>query len=156
MFSEQWHRNTNKEQSVPQKYYERLGISPKANPDEIHRAFRELAAKHHPDHGGDTAIFQSLSEAFSVLKDPEKRAMYDHQTLDIRQNIGEATQETGISRVDDTETEYDAAIRKANESAFSDYGPPRDMASIWEDLRNTRPDEPLDEWRRAAGERLQQ
>src|SRR5260370_39235671 len=65
-----------------------------------------------------------------------------------------ATQQRGISRIVDTD--FDLSIRKANESAFK-YGPLRDAASILEDIRNTpRVDEPLEEWQRAAGERMWQ
>jgi curved DNA-binding protein len=59
-------------------YYNTLGISKDATPDEIKRAFRSLASKHHPDKGGDTATFQKVQEAYATLSDPEKRAAYDN------------------------------------------------------------------------------
>lgn len=45
--------------------------------DQIKKAFRKLAAKHHPDKGGDLDHFQKLSEANDVLSDPEKRKLQD-------------------------------------------------------------------------------
>ncbi len=62
-------------------YYEVLGVSRNASPDEIKRAFRRLAAKYHPDaNPGDASAeesFKEINEAYQVLQDPEKRARYD-------------------------------------------------------------------------------
>ena len=67
-------------------YYDRLGVSRTASPKEIKTAFRKLAAKHHPDKGGDSKTFQEINEAYQVLHDQEKRAMYDqYGTVDPQQ-----------------------------------------------------------------------
>jgi molecular chaperone DnaJ len=59
-------------------YYETLGISKSASEEEVKKAFRTLAQKHHPDKkGGDEAKFKEVSEAYSVLSDKKKRAEYD-------------------------------------------------------------------------------
>lgn len=58
-------------------YYEILGISKSASPDEIKKAFRKLAIEHHPDRGGSEDKFKEINEAYEVLKDPEKRTRYD-------------------------------------------------------------------------------
>ncbi|HWZ65340.1 MAG TPA: molecular chaperone DnaJ [Patescibacteria group bacterium] len=59
-------------------YYEVLGISKSASADEIKKAFRRLAVKHHPDkEGGDEAKFKEINEAYEVLKDTSKRQRYD-------------------------------------------------------------------------------
>lgn len=59
-------------------YYEVLGISKEASPDEIKKAFRKLAVKYHPDkEGGDEAKFKEANEAYEVLKDSQKRQRYD-------------------------------------------------------------------------------
>lgn len=60
-------------------YYEVLGVNEKATADEIKKAFRVLASKHHPDKGGDTATFQRIQEAYAVLGDEQKRQQYDMQ-----------------------------------------------------------------------------
>lgn len=58
-------------------YYEVLGVSKQASADEIKKAYRRLAVKHHPDQGGDEAEFKQLSEAYQVLSNPEKKQRYD-------------------------------------------------------------------------------
>lgn len=58
--------------------YQILGISKTASPEEIKKAYRKLATQHHPDKGGDTAKFQEIQSAYSILSDPEKRAQYDN------------------------------------------------------------------------------
>ena len=60
-----------------QNYYELLGVSKDASADEIKKAFKKLARKHHPDAGGDETKFKEISNAFDVLSDTEKRAEYD-------------------------------------------------------------------------------
>jgi molecular chaperone DnaJ len=62
-------------------YYKILGISESASPEEIKRAYRELAKKYHPDRNpGDKSAeekFKEIAEAYGVLSDPQKRAQYD-------------------------------------------------------------------------------
>jgi curved DNA-binding protein len=59
-------------------YYQTLGVPRGASPDEIKRAYRKMAANHHPDRGGDTAKFQEIEEAYRTLSDPQKRQQYDN------------------------------------------------------------------------------
>jgi len=59
-------------------YYKILGVSKNASQTEIKKAYHKLAHKYHPDKsGGDTDKFKEITEAYSVLSDPRKRAAYD-------------------------------------------------------------------------------
>ncbi len=68
--------------------YELLQISPNADPDTVHRVFRLLAQRFHPDNQdtGDAARFRKLHDAYTVLSDPEKRAQYDAKYEALRQD----------------------------------------------------------------------
>ena len=68
-------------------YYEILGVNKHAGKEEIKKAYKKLAIKHHPDKGGDAEKFKELSEAYAVLSDEEKRGVYDnygHSGFDSR------------------------------------------------------------------------
>src|SRR3989344_3991292 len=59
-------------------YYHILGINKGASEEEIKKAFRKLAHKHHPDKkGGDEKKFKEINEAYSILSDKKKREQYD-------------------------------------------------------------------------------
>lgn len=62
-------------------YYEVLGVSRSATPEEIKAAFRKAAAQHHPDKNPDDpsadSRFKEINAAYQALSDPNRRAMYD-------------------------------------------------------------------------------
>lgn len=62
-------------------YYKILGVEKSASPDEIKKAYRKLAMKHHPDRNAGNKSseekFKEITEANEVLSDPEKRKKYD-------------------------------------------------------------------------------
>jgi len=63
-------------------YYEVLGVAKTASADEIKKAFRKLAAKHHPDKNPDDKKaaeekFKEVAEAYEILSDADKRKRYD-------------------------------------------------------------------------------
>ncbi len=77
--------------STKRDYYEILGVRKGATPEELKKAYRELALKSHPDRVPPEKKkeaedkFKEISEAYGVLSDPQKRALYDqygHQGVD--------------------------------------------------------------------------
>lgn len=63
-----------------QDYYEALGVPRQASGDDIQKAYRKLAKKFHPDINKEKSAqdkFKKINEAYEVLKDPEKRKLYD-------------------------------------------------------------------------------
>lgn len=68
-------------------YYEILQISPTAEPETVHKVYRLLAQRCHPDNKetGNEVQFRQLSEAYHALSDPERRAQYDIGHAALRQ-----------------------------------------------------------------------
>ena len=63
-----------------QDYYRTLGVARNASDEEVRKAYRKLARKYHPDHNKSPnaeARFKEVGEAYEVLNDKEKRALYD-------------------------------------------------------------------------------
>ena len=75
-----------KVEAVPD-YYEALQVHAKADPETIHRVYRLLAQRFHPDNAetGNAEAFREILSAYKVLSDPEKRAAYDVHLDSYRQ-----------------------------------------------------------------------
>lgn len=58
-------------------YYTQLGISRGASDEDIKKAYRSMAMKHHPDRGGDEQKFKEISTAYEALTNPEKKRIID-------------------------------------------------------------------------------
>jgi len=63
--------------AVETRLYDLLGVAPDASTDEIKKAYRKQALKHHPDKGGNQKTFQEITAAHDVLSNEEKRQIYD-------------------------------------------------------------------------------
>src|SRR6185312_1823434 len=57
--------------------YKILGCSKGDSAATIRKAYRKLAARFHPDHGGNRDQFQKIKRAYEILSDPEQRDFYD-------------------------------------------------------------------------------
>ena len=80
-------------------YYEVLGVNRDAGDDEIKKAYRKLAMKHHPDRNPDSKDaeekFKEAKEAYEMLSDPQKKAAYDrygHAGVDPSMGAGPGAQ----------------------------------------------------------------
>lgn len=81
----------------PRDYYDVLGVSRSASPDEIKKAFRKVALASHPDRNPDDpeaeGRFKEATEAYAVLSDEEKRRRYDRMGHSAFQSAGGAPYE---------------------------------------------------------------
>lgn len=59
------------------EFYKTLGVNKTASAEDIKKAYKTEAMKHHPDRGGNEATFKKLNEAYDTLKDSTKKANYD-------------------------------------------------------------------------------
>jgi curved DNA-binding protein CbpA len=87
-------------------YYDLLRVSPGTRPDGVRLAYRKLAQKYHPDKLPGNAdaqrVMAALNEAYAVLSDPERRAVYDRRIEDAKAHERRA-RERGMTAIDNTE-----------------------------------------------------
>jgi len=80
-------------------YYQTLGVKREASTEEIRKAYRKLARKHHPDlNPGDKVAeerFKQVQEAYDVLKEPKKKKMYDQYGFYSESGNPAAAQDAG-------------------------------------------------------------
>src|SRR5687767_6326139 len=79
---------TTTDEGQAQDYYEVLQVSASAELETIHRVYRLLAQRFHPDNRetGNPSRFRQISEAYTVLSNPEERARYDVRHQQQRQD----------------------------------------------------------------------
>lgn len=96
------------EQERSSNYYQLLGLSPSASPQQIRRAYREKSKLYHPDttelpEAIATSKFQELNEAYGMLSSPERRVAYDlkmgYSRIPVIQTPRDVSRPTSDSRV---------------------------------------------------------
>jgi curved DNA-binding protein len=93
-------------------YYNVMGVSPQATEKEIKLAYRRLARKYHPDISKETdaeAHFKEVGEAYEVLKDSQKRQVYDNYLRDLQLNerTRRSGQDSSASQYQSSQSEFD-------------------------------------------------
>jgi len=58
-------------------FYDILGVTTQATDTDLKKAYKKASMKHHPDRGGDESKFKEINEAYTTLRNPSKRQMYD-------------------------------------------------------------------------------
>lgn len=90
--------------------YKILGVPSDATADDIKKAYRKAALKHHPDKGGDEENFKEVSKAYETLSDPEKRKLYDQ--------FGDAALDTSSQ----AQPNYGSTFHQGGRSQFFSFG----------------------------------
>ncbi|MSM39526.1 MAG: DnaJ domain-containing protein [Geobacter sp.] len=128
-------------------YYQTLGLSKGASPEEIKKAYRKLAVKFHPDKNpGDKSAedrFKEINEAYAVLSDPQKKTEYDqfgstgfHQRFsqeDIFRgfNVDDLFKDMGFG-TDDVFSRIFAGARSAQQGGRGGFSPRRHKGEDFE------------------------
>ncbi|MFV9504492.1 MAG: molecular chaperone DnaJ [Oscillochloridaceae bacterium umkhey_bin13] len=109
-------------------YYEVLGVARTASQDEIKKAFRKLARQFHPDvnrEAGAEAKFKEINEAYEVLSDEEKRAVYDRFGHNVPGGMGGGAYGDPFGGADPFSTIFDAFFGGAAAGQRTQRGPQR-------------------------------
>jgi hypothetical protein len=93
--------------ALPPTHYEVLGVPVDATPDEVRAAYRAAARDHHPDAGGDADRMRALNQAWGVLSDPHRRAVYDRE---LNGSAGRSGEDSGSSGFGPYAWPYDADL----------------------------------------------
>lgn len=108
---------------MDESLYETLGVAKTASEDEIRKAYRKLARKHHPDlnpgNASAEATFKKIAAAYDVLSDPAKRKAYDE--------FGEASLQSGFDPEKAREYASWQESRQRRASGFGDSEGPVDF-----------------------------
>lgn len=102
--------------SKKKSHYENLGVPKDATADQIKRAYRGKARETHPDRGGDADTFAAVADAYDVLRDPQRRLLYDATGQDRQRSIEDEVQQMLLTMFSaalsaDVQTDIVAAMR---------------------------------------------
>ena len=128
-------------------YYSVLGVDKKADDDEIKRAYRQMALKHHPDKQSEedrdaaTARFQLISEAYEVLSNKQERAWYDGHRDQILRGSTESDSQPGVHSTKQDVWQYFSTACFGGKYDDSEGGFFKTYSSLFEELAQLEKDE---------------
>jgi curved DNA-binding protein CbpA len=111
--------------------YEVLQVHPRAEAEVIRAAYRTLARKYHPDHGGDPEHMIALNDAWDVLGDPQRRAAYDAtRSTAARSDVSASRAEPSPAGQADTTIKYDPGAPRPTDVTHAGPPPGRPSGSV--------------------------
>jgi len=137
--------------------YEVLGLNKNSSSDEIKTSYKKQALKHHPDRGGNESIFKEMTEAYSILSDPQKKDNYDNfgsvdnsgvNINDIINNMfgfGDINVEDILNDISHQQPSFPSfssrprvfiKVQRMNHSAPNPFGNMFNLNNIFEDILN--------------------
>jgi len=132
--------------TVSADYYDLLLVARDAAPEDIKKAFRRAALKHHPDKGGDEEMFKEINAAWETLGDEDKRKTYDRtiyrsgSTVTTRSNSKENPPPPDRSKTFDAKT-FDATSRARSTSKTNPPPPTRHPSPVRKQASVVIPDD---------------
>lgn len=134
-------------------HYTTLGVRPNATPEQIRRAYRDLAKAHHPDVSNNTdsaSTFAAIARAYETLSDPERRREYDHQLAQARQPKADLRAHyswqnvAGQSSAGSSPAQGDqhAPVTDLDELYDTFFGTPKPTEPMGNDVRRSDPSRP--------------
>ena len=118
---------TNRGNSNDTELYDRLGLKKNANDNEIKKAYRKLAIKHHPDKGGDEETFKKISEAYQNLTSCDNKTSINYNSISpdelfnqvFRTNIGNHNRTTNTFNFSNMNIDIDKIISNLNSRHYT-------------------------------------
>lgn len=105
--------------------YEILGITHDASEDEVKKAFRQQARKYHPDNKetGNEESFKEINQAYEILSDPKKRAIYDQYGISgLRREYGDIDFDFGFGDLSDIFSEFFGGMPRVKKPSGPERG----------------------------------
>jgi molecular chaperone DnaJ len=106
-------------------FYEILGITRDASEDEIKKAFRQQARKYHPDNKetGNEEVFKEINQAYEILSDPQKRAIYDQYGMSgLRREFSDIDFDFGFGDLSEIFSEFFGGPKTARKATGPERG----------------------------------
>ena len=109
--------------SLSPDHYRTLGLPPDASPVEVKAKYRLLSKQYHPDKGGDQATMARLNQAYGILSDTFKRAIYDAERRRAEQAAAQPTTQPQPMRTNRRPPAHSAMPRQQSRTRRANWWP---------------------------------